>query len=86
MKQRQTKLLSQMVSQFQKQHQRLPDKIVVSPAALTVLTFRRSASKTWAGVSLICRDIGLPDKKADKANAMGVILVDGALRSFDLAL
>lgn len=86
MNMKQTKVLSQMVGQFQTRHQRLPEKVVVDPAALVVLTFRRSVSPKWAGIPVTCREIAPPEQLSGPPNALGVGVVDGELRSFDLLL
>lgn len=73
-----------MLDQFQARHHRLPEKVLVDPPALVVLTFRRSVSLKWSNVPVLCRDVQPPESLPDQPNALGVGLVNGELRSFDL--
>ena len=77
-----TKLLSQLVEQFQTRHQRLPDEIVVHPVALVALALKQSVAPKWRGIPVRCRDVKPVAKPV--GNRMGITIVSGALRSFDL--
>jgi hypothetical protein len=77
-----TKLLSQLVKQFQDQHQRLPQEIVIHPVALAALALKRSIATRWNGIPVICKEIK-PDAKASGMR-LGITIVDSALRGFDL--
>lgn len=80
------KILTQMVDQFQARHQRLPEQILVDPVALVVLGYRRSVAPKWKGISVKCRELTRPRKKAEAPNTLAVIAHGGQLRSFDLKL
>lgn len=75
------KVLSLLVNQFQERHQRLPEEIVVHPIALTALALKQSVAPKWNGIPVKCREIK-PGKGEGKK--LGVTVVDGALRAFDL--
>ena len=70
------------MEQFREQHQRLPDEIVVHPVALAALTLKRSVAPKWNGIPVTCRVVK-PHAKAS-CRALGVTVVDGALRGFTL--
>ena len=50
------KLLTRMVGQFHTRHGRLPERIEVSPLALTLLASKRSVAPQWGSVPVICRE------------------------------
>ena len=77
-----TKLLSQLVAQYQARHQRLPDEIVVHPVALTALALKQSVAPTWKGVPVRCREVKPVLKPT--GTKLGVTVVESALRGFDL--
>lgn len=77
-----TKLLSQLIDQFQTRHHRLPNEIIVHPVALTALALKQSIAPTWKGVPVRCREIKpVPNPTGNK---MGVTVIEGVLRNFDL--
>jgi hypothetical protein len=76
------KVLSQLVEQFKTRHARLPDEIVVHPVALAALALRQSVAPKWNGIPVRCRDVKPITKPV--GNRMGVTIIKGALRCFDL--
>lgn len=80
------KILSQMVDQYQRRHQKLPEKIVIHPLALVALGIRRSVAPMWNGIRVECREISPADGKRS-GNQLGVYLEanrrGAALVSFD---
>lgn len=76
------KVLSQLVQQFQSKHHRLPEQIVVHPVALAALAIKQSVAPKWNGIPVKCREVKPGEVK--EAKSMGVTVVDGALRAFDL--
>lgn len=77
-----TKVLSQLVAQYQARHQRLPDEIVVHPVALAALALKQSVAPMWKGVPVRCREVKPVTKPT--GTKMGVTVIDGVLRNFDL--
>lgn len=75
------KILSQLVNQFQERHQRMPEEIIVHPVALAALALKQSVAPKWNGIPVKCREVK-PGKGEGKK--LGVTVVDGALRAFDL--
>lgn len=75
-------MLSQLVEQFQNRHSRLPEEIVVHPVALVALALKQSVAPKWKGIPVRCRDVKPVAKPV--GNRMGVTIVGGALRCFDL--
>lgn len=77
-----TKILTQLVNQFQERHQRLPDEIWIHPVALTVLALRRSVAPKWNGVPV--KVVEVRETKKASTRILGITVVDGALRGFDV--
>ena len=78
------KILSQLVEQFQQKHGRLPEKILVHPAAAVVLSFRKSLAPTWKGVPVVCEAVKPVDLGAAPATKLGVTVYKDLLQGFDL--
>ena len=76
-----TKVLTLLVNQFTTRHKRLPDEIVIHPVALAALAIKQSVAPQWNGIPVKCREIK-PIKTGTRK--LGVTVVDGALRGFDL--
>jgi hypothetical protein len=76
-----TKVLTQLVKQFTERHNRLPDEIVIHPVALAALAIKQSVAPLWNGIPVKCREVK-PAKAGTRK--LGVTIVDGALRGFDL--
>jgi hypothetical protein len=76
------KVLSQLVQQFQARHQQLPEEIAIHPVALAALAIKRSVAPKWNGIPVKCREVKPTDKPTGRV--LGVTVVDGALRGFDL--
>jgi len=77
------KILSQMVQQFQDKHHRAPDRILIDPLALVVLSKRRSVAPRWNGIPVECREVK-PVLPQGQVNALGVCLWEDNLRSVDV--
>lgn len=75
-------MLSLLVEQFQKRHSRLPEEIVVHPVALAALAIKQSIAPHWKGIPIKCRDVKPVAKPV--GNRMGITIISGALRNFDL--
>ena len=75
-------VLTQLVNQFEKRHQRLPSEIVVHPVALTSLALKKSVAPMWSGIPVRCRVVK-PVADPTKLK-LGITVIDGALRGFDL--
>ena len=75
-------MLTQLVNQFKDRHQRLPEKIVLHPLALAALAIKKSVAPMWNGIPVECREIK-PSAKASTVR-LGITVVDGVLRGFDL--
>lgn len=69
--------LSSALNQFKKRHNRVPQKVVVTPMALLVLAIKRNAATHWDGVPLVCRQID--EKEATdnvaEARSLGVVMM-----------
>ncbi len=77
-------MLSQLVDQYRQRHSREPDEIVVHPVALAALTIKQSVAPKWNGIPVKCevtKPVGAEDITGRK---MGVTVINGALRAFDL--
>lgn len=70
------------MEQFRARHSRLPEEIVVHPIALAALAIRRSVAPMWNGIPVKCRDVKPINKPV--GNRLGITIISGALRSFDL--
>ena len=75
-------MLSQFLYQFQQKHQCLPTEIVIHPVALAALAIKQSVAPKWQGIPVKCQEIE-PGAEST-GNRMGVTVVEGALRAFDL--
>lgn len=75
------KVLSQLVEQFQQRHQCLPTEIVIHPVALAALALKQSVAPKWNGIPVKCRDVKEAKPGGPK---LGITVVGGALRGFDL--
>lgn len=72
-----------MVQQFQAKHRRQPERILIDPLALVVLSKRRSVASAWNGIPVECREVK-PVPPKGPVNALGVYLWEDALRSVDV--
>lgn len=79
-----TKMLSQLVRQFQEKHKRLPEKIVVHPAAMVVLAARKSLGPVWNGIPVVCEASKPKDLGDKQATMLGVTYFSESLRGYDL--
>lgn len=71
-----------MVGQYQARHGRLPSEIVVHPVALAALAVKQAVAPACNGIPVRCREVKpVPNPSAGK---MGVTVIDGVLRNFDL--
>jgi len=77
------KLLSQMVEQYQRRHNCLPKKIVLTPLAMTGLAVKRTVGPVWNGVPVECREITSDDVVAS-GPCLGLDLDGNQLVSFDI--
>jgi len=77
-----TKVLSQLVQQYQQRRGRLPDEIVVHPVALAALAIKQSVAPKWNGVPVKCREV--KPIAAPTGLKLGITVIEGALRGFDL--
>lgn len=77
------KILTQLANQYLARHGKLPEAIVVHPIALAALTVKQSIAPLWGGVPVICRDIK-PAECTGKSSKLGITVVDGVIRSFDM--
>lgn len=59
----------------------MPEEIIVHPVALAALALKQSVAPKWNGIPVKCREVK-PGKGEGKK--LGVTVVDGALRAFDL--
>jgi hypothetical protein len=78
------KILSLLVDQFNKKHQHPPEKIIVHPLALVVLSARQSLAPVWNGIPVVCEDFKPVPLKGKAATKLGVIVYNSALRGIDL--
>ena len=77
------KVLTQMVDQFQRKHQKLPERIVLTPLALAALAVKHSAAPMWRGIPVQCREIKM--EEIDGAGPwLGVDVEGRQIVSFDL--
>jgi len=77
-----TKVLTLLVNQFIDRNKKLPEEIVVHPVALAALALKHSVAPLWNGIPVKCREIK-PEATASPTK-LGITVVDGALRAFDL--
>lgn len=77
-----TKILTQLVQQFQDRHQRLPDEIWIHPVALTVLALRRSVAPKWQGVPV--KVVEFKKHKKASTRILGITVINGALQGFEV--
>lgn len=79
-----TKMLSQLVEQYREKHRKLPEKIVVHPAAMVVLAMRRSLGPVWNGIPVVC-EATKPRNLGDKpATMLGITIFKDHLQGYDL--
>lgn len=71
-----------MVNQYKARHKCLPKQIVIHPVAVAALALKRSLAPTWNGIPVVCREI--EPKTTTNSEALGITVVDGVLRGFDL--
>lgn len=76
-----TPLLSQLINQFEAKHGKKPTEIVVHPVALAALAVKGSLAPKWNGIPVSCAEVA-PTRK--NSNRLGITVVRGALRGFDL--
>lgn len=76
------KVLTLLVNQFKERHQRLPDEIIIHPVALAALALKKSIAPLWNSIPVRCRVVKPSAKSSTRK--LGVIVVDGTLRGFDL--
>jgi len=50
-------VLSLMVQQYHQRHNRLPERIFVTPLALLCLTIKNSIRPVWEGIPVTCREV-----------------------------
>ena len=78
------KILTLLVEQYRQKHHRLPEKIVVHPVAMVVLSARRSIAPKWNDIPVVCEAVK-PRFLGDQApTALGVTVNGSALQGFDL--
>jgi len=77
------KLLTQLVDQYRQKHQKPPQRIVVSPIALTALALERTIAPTWQGIPVECREIQVEDI-VKSGPRLGIEVQNGQIVSFDL--
>ena len=76
------KILTQMIHQFEKKHQRAPLEIHVHPVALTALALVESVSPCWRGIPV--RVLEVKPSASNTGKYLGISVIGGALRCFDL--
>lgn len=76
------KVLTLLVNQYKARHKCLPKQIVIHPVAVAALALKRSIAPTWSGIPVICREI--EPKNPANSETLGITVVDGVLRGFDL--
>lgn len=75
-------MLSQLVDQFEKRHQRPPDEIIVHPVALVALALKQSVAPKWRGIPVTCLEVKPRAKSSGRK--LGITVLNGALTGFDL--
>lgn len=72
-----------MVAQYQKRHNRLPHKIVLTPLAMVGAAIKRTVGPVWNGVPVECRE--LSDEDIVKSGpSLGIDFDGSQLVSFDI--
>lgn len=67
------KLLAQLIQQFHSRHNRLPDEIVVAPAAMAALGIKGSLAPSWNGIPVYARLFSESDV-VERGEKLGVFL------------
>ena len=80
----QTKLLTQMLEQYRERNNRLPQEIQVHPVALLALTAKQEIAPQWNGIPVKVREVAPAGELEKPARFLGITVIDGALRCFDL--
>lgn len=74
-------VLTEMLQQFQRKHQKLPQHIVVSPLALLALSLRKSIAQRWQQIPVVCRDLREDEvaKAGESVTGMAVFMIPEGL-------
>ena len=75
------KILTQMLHQYVNKHNEWPGTIYIHPVALVALSIEESVAPVWAGIPVKVQEI---QPGAPHTGSLGISVVDGALRSFDV--
>jgi hypothetical protein len=81
---KQRKMLSLLIDQYVEKHKKPPEKIVIHPSAMVVLSMRRSLGPVWNGIPVVCEATKPKDLGDKPATMLGVTLYRDYLQGFDL--